>query len=295
MTDSDIENVEDEFVIEEDTEEKSEDKKDSEEEIEFNISSKYKIKVILDVREKSIIKSCQELISKNKKFENILIETKALDLGDITICDIKTNKELIIIERKSIPDLIASIKDNRYKEQGYRLENSEYPNHNIVYMIEGDNINGYTQDKDMIYSSMFSLFYFKGFSLFRTKDIKESAYVILNSAYKIVKEDKRESYYNSSNLVKKEVTEDYTSVVKKKKNSNITTDNFGEIVLMQIPSISNTTAKAIMSEFKTIQNLIQCLKEDEKCLDKITTTADNGKSRKISKTSIKNIITFLLA
>jgi len=295
MSDSDIENVEDEFVIEEDTEEKSEDKKDLEEEIEFNISSKYKIKVILDVREKSIIKSCQELISKNKKFENILIETKALDLGDITICDIKTNKELIIIERKSIPDLIASIKDNRYKEQGYRLENSEYPNHNIVYMIEGDNINGYTQDKDMIYSSMFSLFYFKGFSLFRTKDIKESAYVILNSAYKIVKEDKRESYYNSSNLVKKEVTEDYTSVVKKKKNSNITTDNFGEIVLMQIPSISNTTAKAIMSEFKTIQNLIQCLKEDEKCLDKITTTADNGKSRKISKTSIKNIITFLLA
>lgn len=294
MSDLDIENTEDEFVIEE--YETEEEKKELHEEIEYNISSKYKIKVILDVREKSIIKTCQELISKNKKFENILIETKALDLGDITICDIKTNKELVIIERKTIPDLIASIKDNRYKEQGFRLENSEYPNHNIVYMIEGDNINGYTQDKDMIYSSMFSLFYFKGFSIFRTKDIKESAYVILNSAYKIAKEDKkRESYYNSSNLVKKEVTEDYTSVVKKKKNSNITTENFGEIVLMQIPSISNTTAKAIMSEFKTVQNLINCLKEDEKCLDKITTTADNGKSRKISKTSIKNIVTFLLA
>jgi crossover junction endonuclease MUS81 len=288
MSDLDIEDIiiadKDENVLEESIVEESK-----------SISSKYKIKVILDIREKSIIKTCQELIIKNKKFENIFIETKALDLGDITICDIKTNKELVIIERKTLQDLISSIKDNRYKEQGYRLENSEYPNHNIVYMIEGDNISGYTQDKDMIYSSMFSLFYFKGFSIFRTKDIKESAYVILNSAYKIAKEEKRESYYNSSNLVKKEITEDYTSVVKKKKNSNITPENFGEIVLMQVPSISNTTAKAIMSEFKTVQNLINSLKEDEKCLDKITTTADNGKSRKISKTSIKNIITFLLA
>lgn len=257
--------------------------------------SKYKIKVILDVREKSLIQTCQEVILKNKKFNNILIQTKALDLGDISICDIKTDKELIIIERKTLQDLVSSIKDNRYKEQGFRLENSEHPNHNIVYMIEGDNINGFTQDKDMIYSSMFSLFYFKGFSLFRTKDVKESAFMLLNAAYKIVKEDKRESYYNSTNLVIKETTEDYTSVVKKKKNSNITTENFGEIVLMQVPSISNTTAKAIMTEFKTVQNLINSIKDNEKCMDNITTTSDNGKSRKISKAAIKNIITYLLA
>ena len=61
---------------------------------------------------------------------------------------------------------------------------------------------------------------------------------------------------------------------------------------MQIPSISNTTAKAIVSEFSTLNNLILKLKEDKNCLNNICYTTSKNQKRKISKTSIKNIQDF---
>ena len=86
----------------------------------------------------------------------------------------------------------------------------------------------------------------------------------------------------------------YSTVIKKKKSANITQDNFGEIVLCQIPSISSTTACAIMKEYKTINNLISCLNKDKTCLDDIKYETDKKQLRKISKTSIKNILEFLI-
>ena len=46
--------------------------------------------------------------------------------------------DFLIIERKSLSDLIASIKDGRYNEQSYRLiHSSGLYRHHIVYLIEG--------------------------------------------------------------------------------------------------------------------------------------------------------------
>jgi ERCC4-type nuclease len=50
------------------------------------------------------------------------IEKKVITLGDIHF--VNDEKEVLIIERKSLSDLIASIKDGRYEEQSYRLINS---------------------------------------------------------------------------------------------------------------------------------------------------------------------------
>ena len=255
-------------------------------------NSKYKIQMTIDCREKSLIKSCQEMISKNKKFTNILLRTKNLEIGDIIISDMK-NTEHLIIERKTIQDLLSSIKDNRYREQSFRLTHLEHPNHNIIYLIEGDNINDFYSEKDMIYSSMFSLSYFKGFSLFRTKDVKETSFVLCNAAYKINKEDSKTPYYKT-NVNSESLNEDYTSVIKKKKNSNITPENFGEIVLIQIPSISNTTAKVIMDEFKTLNNLVSKLKENKNCLNNLSYLTSKNQKRKLNKTCLKNIQDFLL-
>ena len=77
--------------------------------------------------------------------------------------------------------------------------------------------------------------------------------------------------------------------MKKKKNDNVNVDNFGEIILCQIPSVNSVTAIAIMKEYKTINNLIETIKTNPNCLDKIVTQ----NNRKISKTCIKNIVLFL--
>ena len=71
----------------------------------------------------------------NSRVSNI--ETGNLDIGDFIIKD--DNDEIkMIFERKTIADLMSSIKDGRYKEQSYRLSQFPLNNHHIFYVIEGN-------------------------------------------------------------------------------------------------------------------------------------------------------------
>ena len=85
----------------------------------------------------------------------------------------------------------------------------------------------------------------------------------------------------------------YVHVIKKIKKENITPENIDEIMLCQIPNISSITAIAIIQKFKTINNLITCIKENENCLKDISYTNSKNQTRKINKTCLTNIIKFL--
>jgi hypothetical protein len=87
---------------------------------------------------------------------------------------------------------------------------------------------------------------------------------------------------------------EYIGLVKKVKKENITPENIDEIMLCQIPGVSTATAISIIKKYNNIANLIKCLEENEKCLNDVTNTNNKGQSRKITKTSIANIIKFLL-
>ena len=87
----------------------------------------------------------------------------------------------------------------------------------------------------------------------------------------------------------------YANVVGKRiKKDNITPENIGEIMLSQIPNVSNASANAIMNKFSTIATLIDELKRDEKCLNDITLPNKNGQIKKLTKPCINNIYGFLL-
>ena len=122
------------------------------------------MKLVLDCRETKLYEVCDELVKTCDNFKSIELSSKNLELGDIIIQD-DSGLEKLIIERKSFNDLVASIKDGRYSEQSYRLNGYEHHNHNIMYLIEGSNIDKHSS-KQLIYSSMISLCYYKGFSIF---------------------------------------------------------------------------------------------------------------------------------
>ena len=272
----------------------------------------------IDTREQELFTKCQQTIESVLKFKDIKLISQPLPLGDIIIND-GTN-DCVIIERKTFADLAASIKDGRYEEQSYRLNGLPHHNHNIIYLIEGD-INRFNTfkeriDKQTLYSAMFSINYFKGFSVMRSNNLEETSMIACNMVYKLVgglKSGKIAFYKTVDNSLnnqnnntndkdnnetkeeeKKEATEkDYCSVIKKVKKDNITPDNIGEIMLCQIPGISSASALAILSQFKTLPNLIKSIQTDETCLNQICTTDPNGKTRKISKTAIATIIRFL--
>lgn len=252
------------------------------------------MKLILDTRERDLYKLCESLIQTEPNFKDIKLEIETLDVGDIIIRD-NSGIDMLIYERKSISDLVASIKDGRYSEQSYRLNGIEHHNHNIIYLIEGT-VNKKSSEKQMIFSSMLSIMYYKGFSVMRSYNMDETAYIVCNAVFKIQKEKGKEPYYKNNMDTDTEIKEEeksYSSVIKKKKNANITPDNFGEIVLCQIPSVSSVSAVAIMNEYKTLNSLIERVKEDETCLNNITYETGKKQKRKISKTVIKNIIEYL--
>ena len=222
------------------------------------------------------------------------IETENLALGDIILLN-NERAEKVIFERKSLYDLASSIKDGRYAEQSFRLNECQQHNHNIIYVIEGDleryNPTKGRMDKKTLYSALITLNYFKGFSVIRTKNINETCELIINFADKLGREPKKTSYYDE-NKVEKEVN--YCEVMKKQKKNNITPANIGEIMLSTIPGVSNKSAISIMKEYKTIKNLMEKMIEDETCLDNFKLVCESGQSRKISKTCIDNIKRFVI-
>jgi len=244
----------------------------------------------IDNREGDLL-TTMNLLFKEHSHE-IKIETLAL--GDIILFDNNQN-EKIMFERKSLYDLAASIKDGRYGEQSYRLNEYSLHNHNIIYIIEGDferyNPTKGRMDKKTLYSALITLNYFKGFSVIRTKNINETCELIINYADKLQKEPTRSSHYDA-NKQEKEVN--YCEVMKKEKKNNITVENIGEIMLSNIPGVSSKSAVYIMKQFKTVKHLIEQIQIDDTCLNNIKLLSENGQSRNISKTCIENIKKFLV-
>jgi ERCC4-type nuclease len=132
--------------------------------------------IIIDYREKSLIEASQKFLEEGT-FTGLTLSSENLLIGDIIIKNGDT--ELIIIERKTIEDLISSISDGRYREQSFRLDGIEHENHNIIYLIEGS-LKNQPKNKQKVFSAMFSMNYFKGFSIQRSDNVNESAYIILN-------------------------------------------------------------------------------------------------------------------
>ena len=242
----------------------------------------------VDVREKDLIELLQQKI---KLIDNINLDICQLDLGDFIICDENNNDGYIIIERKSLVDLAQSIKDGRYLEQSFRLANNKIHNHNIIYLIEG-NVENYNPQKTSIplktlYSTIFCLQYYKGFSVNRTFNKLETADFIIKIADKLFREKNKLGYYDGN-----VDSSSYSENIKMNKKSNITHENINEIMLSQIPGISIKTSKAILEKFKNIKNIIKHI-ESGGNLDDIKYVNKSNKEMKISKTCKKNIMWLL--
>jgi ERCC4-type nuclease len=297
----------------------------------------------IDNREKHLIKILPSLLKMYDfdKQNTIMIEN--IPLGDIVLYkteeDIKNDNPIVIIERKSLTDLASSIRDGRYNEQSLRLHHTNTHNHNIWYIIEG-NVKYYSSkytkvEPKALYSAMVSLNYYKGFTIFRTFDVVETAEFIIRSVDKIHREKKLQPFYqnNESENYKKTTFLDvhenksgeksilkdnidevinnkepvsqfeqqqykndipYSNTVKKVKKENLTPENIGEVILSQIPGISNITSLAVMKHYGSLYNLIIELGKDPKCLETFKYKTSNGQIRKISSSSIQNIINYLL-
>ena len=264
------------------------------------------MKVIIDEREASLYELCTNHENLNK--EIIVLEKRVLQLGDILFTSDDETTTFLCIERKTLLDLLASIKDGRYSEQSYRLSNC-FPNpHNVVYLLEG--MLSTVKDRKLVISCIASLNYFKGFSVHRTVSLAETAMYILCMADKIARDFKKGGKasltasapipdglspplntpgLNNPSVEKPLESTDYCDVVKVSKKANITKENIGQMFLMQIPGISSAISIEIMKPFASFIEFVDHIRSDPGYLSQIKV---NG--RKIGSNVIKGINEFIL-
>ena len=231
----------------------------------------------IDVREPDLLQQINHLTSTIPIFKNLTIKSEALPIGDIIIAD--NSKEKLIIERKSVSDLLASIKDGRYEEQSYRLNGLEQHNHNIIYLIEGDvsKVNRFKGDnrteKLTLYSAMFSLNYYKGFSVFRSFSLEETAILICNMAYKLEKESgTKQAFYDNSTskiVVPEPVVEEEKTIVINEGENNANIEAKLDESLEQSDKSLEQSDKSLEQSDKDYIGVVKKVKKDNITADNI--------------------------
>jgi ERCC4-type nuclease len=264
----------------------------------------------IDFREKSLFSECEKL---KEKYPKINFEFANLFLGDMQI-------DKILIERKTLTDLAASIKDGRYIEQSFRLKESMKEGYIVYYFIEGNlsTYNSTTIKRETIISCLYSLTN-KGFFVIQTSNVKDSALFLMQFTDKIMRDkeknkkntketkETKETNENQENKINEkaeentqenaqentqETTYEECSIIKQK-NKNINKDNICIYMLSQIPGISSTISTVLMNHFKHLNNLTKELNKNSECLNEFTYEKD-GKKRKLGKNIIQNLKEYLI-
>ena len=117
------------------------------------------------------------------------IKTQVLELGDvhIVITDDKSNsKRTLVYERQTLPDMISSITDGRYREQKVRLL-ATYAQKDIAYIIEGDDMHeSFSRANHSVSSAYLNMVYRDNIHLFFTKNVEQTSFFILSVCSKIL-------------------------------------------------------------------------------------------------------------
>ena len=241
------------------------------------------LNLVLDNREANLITRLKER-ELEKYLTKLSIEVKPLDIGDIHIV---SNDKTWVIERKTVNDLLASVKDGRYKEQKTRMLASGY---DITYIIEGDDILcGKSERNQQLLSSIYIYcMYRDNIHLVFTKSIEETATYILTMCTKII--DKPEKFVKDIKDDDAGDGQNYINCIKMKKMANVTPENCFLMQLSQIPTISATIAKYIQKSYSSMKDFIKAIEEIEETQDRINMLC---KIEKIGKEKAKKILEYM--
>jgi len=198
--------------------------------------------MIVDTREAELIKLFTD--------EKVDIEVKQLSVGDIWIGD-------LIIERKSIRDLEASILDGRYREQRGRIlaycqENKTQP----MYILEGG-LHSHTGrlQTSAIMKFINRLIFHYQIPVVQTSSIKETAELL--RAITEQQQEKPESLQRKTELVK--VADGFHT---QKKCNAQDPKQFSIASLSQCPGVSVKMAESLVTAFGSLKGVMDASVKD---------------------------------
>lgn len=215
--------------------------------------------------------------------QNISCDFENLVHGDFQLLN-ASSEIVFIFERKTLDDLLASIKDGRYKNQKARLFGVYKPSQ-IFYIIEGNL--SYCEPRNVtdkiLQSSVINTMLRDNIACFFTKNVKDT-FDLLCGIVRRFREDP--SKYQGSAETKEQIS------VETSRTSSPT--QVFKSMLCQLPGASEKSAEAVVHKWATFRAMYEelgTLDVCEKTKRLIEVKLDGG--RKISKKVIESILTHL--
>ena len=240
------------------------------------------LKLEIDYREKKLIELLKT--ANNSRLDKIELTTPNLEVGDIIINYhhiTKTKEETqykMIIERKSVSDLMSSIKDGRYKEQKMRISSCQSEDNTkgikcqSFYLIEG-NVNNIKfrkkQNSKGIYGSWISMMFRDNIKMIRTWDLEETSVFIMRLIDRILKNPKE--LWNNQLLP---LTTISSSSPKENTNTNINT-------ITNTNTITNINKQQLLEKENIKKITLQLDRKTEKHNKDNVTIIKNGSSNEV--------------
>ena len=202
-----------------------------------------------------------------------------MDIGDILFR--KDGETVLIIERKTVDDLKASICDGRNREQKARLLGSGTPLNRIMYVIEGDltktKISGIPTVT--LLGSIINTQLRDDIKVYKTSSLSETAVYIIKLLEKLEK-DGGEYFKEGPQTVQ------YAASLKKSKKANMTPEVWFMCQLSQIPQVTDKVAEVIIAKYPTLMTLLQEYQTTpehlkEKLLSDLQYLLSTGKMRRV--------------
>jgi len=206
------------------------------------------------------------------------------------------DKLVYILERKTIADLQASIKDGRYKNQKasvLQLIRKEQ----FFYILEGSTkfaMNAKASDKP-VHGAIINNLLRDHIGFFYTKTTEETHQLICSIYHRL--KEQPSVYLDAINLEKQ--PEYKEQIITTSRNKMETSSDCWKYQLCQIPEISEKTAEAILQTFPTCSSFYKFVfasssnDQVQTQLSSIKLTDEKGKKRKISSAAVSSIIKFM--
>ncbi|VAH60250.1 hypothetical protein VPH35_044215 [Triticum aestivum] len=248
----------------------------------------YEVVLILDDREIFGSRGKRVVGNIHSKF-HVPVEIKRLPVGDgIWIArHRRSHTEYVldfIVERKSVTDLVSSIRDSRYKDQKLRLKKCGL--RKLIYLVEGDpNPLGASES---IKTACFTTEILEGFDVQRTTGYSDTENTYGHLTLSII------DYYSTNFSIGANtcrVCLTYDEFVKKCCDpKKLTVSDIFALQLMQVPQVTEETAVAVIELYPTLVSLARAYSmldgdtpAQEKMLNMKSKMVNTGASRNIFK------------
>lgn len=210
------------------------------------------LECIVDSREQTLYENLQQQLS-------IPVKKQMLVLGDVVVQKQEGGEVLFLLERKTVRDLVHSLKDGRFHDQRRRWKeySQPHPSVSVSVWVEGDLLSA-DMDETMRSSLLNALFRLQSkhdviVHQVRTRD------AFVKSLQMVVEKLEKDAYH----LVKDTTTTQNANIVattdtmSQHRKSSKSRETYWMDCLALIPGVSNSTAQKITAYFPTMASIVQ--------------------------------------